>query len=193
MFWFLSIPIVGFFVFKNLIEFNWLMLGGHGSEAPSLTEYPFLAFVFTVFVGCFATGLVSLAPIGLACFVGSLPERSGVVDASYPLVTLREKSGISGTFYFLGAGSIRDVQYYFWYRRNIDGSISGGRTYREKGVRIYEIKDDSVPRMVTFKTKNQSSGLGVIWWLLTIDPRDDVDWCPDFYIPVGSIKEGYEL
>jgi hypothetical protein len=188
MLWFLTVPVIGFFVFKNLIEGDWLMLDG----GRDFWQWPFLGIVFTIFFGCFITAFISAFPLGFAAYLGSLPEVIGVQDTEYPLVALREKDGMSGNF-FLGSGTIRDVQYYFWYRRNSNGSISGGKTYREPGVEIRETEDGSTPKMVTFKTQYVSPNIaGVLWWV-ALDMRDETSWCPRFYIPKGSVKEGYTL
>ena len=185
MLWLAAIPFIIFFTFWDLV----------GSCFPDLCAYSdhrsFLAWCFLIAVGCFASGLISAVPIGIACFIGSLPDRTGRKDQEYPLVALRERDGVQGNFYFLGAGSIRDAQYYFWYRRNPGGDVSGGKTYRGPGVRIYE--GSETPKMVTFKTEYVNPGIESWLWLVGLDMRDETDWCPDFYIPTGSIKEGYVL
>jgi hypothetical protein len=191
MIWLLPIPFVLFFTFKNLIDGDWLMID---REFEHFWQWPFLAIAFTIFVGLFISALISGALIGVGCAIGSMPERVGIEDKTYDLVTLRERDGVNGQFYFLGAGSIHDVQYYFWYRRNADGTIAGGKTVRAPGVRIHEIADGSAPRMMTFRTVYSNAIFNsVLWQLLALDPRDEADWFPDFYIPKGSIKEGYAL
>jgi len=185
MIWILSIPFIIFFTFKDLIGSNFppcYHCDGRG----------FLNWCFLIFVGCCISFIISLVPIGIATFIGSIPERNGIKDKEYPLVSLRERDGISGQFYFLGSGSINDVQYYFWYRRNSGGDISGGKTIRGPGVRIYET-DNSEAKMITFKTEYKNRNVSRWLWIIGIDGRDDEDWCPDFYIPKGSIKEGYQL
>ncbi len=182
MIWYLTVPLIFFFTFKNLIQGDWLDISG---------RWTFLAAVFTIFAGCLISLLISAIPFGLSCWIGSMPNRVGKPNSPFPLIALREKDGIQGRSYFLGAGFINDTQYYFWYRRSTDGSISGGKTVRQPEVRIYE--EDSQPRMVTFHTE-YTNPLAEKWlWVVGTDVRDDEDWCPDFYIPKGSIKEGFSL
>jgi hypothetical protein len=183
MVWYLIIPVFAFYTFKNLYQ------SGFPQFAPT-AHRNFLEWVFLIVMGSVISSVLSLVPVGLSCFVGSLPDCQGVANPPYPLVTLREKDGQSGRF-FLGSGSINDMQYYFWYRRNPDGSVSGGKTTRQPGVRIFE--DDKFPHMVTFHTEYKSPLAQKYLWLVGTDIRDDSIWCPDFYLPKGSVREGFEL
>jgi hypothetical protein len=183
MLWLLTLPIIWFYTFKNIC---------YDSNFPTFDdERNFLGWAFAIFVSAFISFLISLVPLIIASIIGSWPERRGVADRKYPLVALREKDGQSGRAYFLGAGFIEDVQYYFWYRRNSDGSISGGKTVRDPGVRIYE--DASEPYMQTFKTEYANPGVKKYLWLFGIDSRGDESWNPTFHIPAGSVQEGYKL
>ncbi len=184
MIWLLLIPVIIYLTFQNMITSDFPVLdhaGGHRN---------FLEWCFTIGVACFISGLISLVPLGIGIFLGSLPYRVGKFDREYPLIALREKDGASGQFYFLGAGSVNNVQYYFWYRKNGD-HIEGGKTVRASGVRIYQ--DNRGPCMVTFKTQYVSPVWGQIGWMLFLDVSDLEGWYPDFHIPAGSIKEGFSL
>jgi hypothetical protein len=165
-----------FFTFSNMIK----------SENLST----FLDWCFVLFVSCFISALISTVPFGISAFIGSRPQTKGIKDAEFPLVALREKDGVKGNFYFLGAGVINDQQYYFWYIKNSDGSISGGKTYRCPEVRIYE--QDGVPKMVTYKYEYKNKWIKKYLWIIGIDLRNN-EYYEDFYIPKGSIKEGYNL
>lgn len=184
MIWYLFIPAIVFLTFKNLIASGFPDLEG---QHPTT----FLGWIFLIFVGLAISGIISLAPFGISCWIGSIPEVIGRPNPEFPLIALREKDGISGKFYFLGAGSINSTEYYFWYRKNSDGSISGGKTARQSGVRIWE--DDDHPHMVTFHTEYANPLARKLLWIVGTDMRDDEQWCPDFYIPKGSIKEGFLL
>jgi len=111
-------------------------------------------------------------------------------------MTLQVKDGHQGAF-FLGTGMIENTMYYFWYRRNEDGSVSGGKTARSEGVRIFDnIEVGGSPYMQTYKTSYVSKFWSKCIWLIGIDrsKEDDEDsWCPSFHIPAGSIKEGFVL
>lgn len=188
MIWLLMIPVIIFFTFKTL----WLS-GFPGFHYVGLWDRNFLEWCFFLFVGGFISFIISLVPVGLACAIGSMPETHGIKDKEYPLVALREKDGIKGRFYFLGAGSIDDCQYYFWYRRDQNGAVSGGKTTREPGVKIYDTKNNDKPSMVTFREEYKNKKTEQWLWIIGIDMRDTTDFCPDFYIPKGSIKDGYSL
>jgi hypothetical protein len=150
----------------------------------------FLEWVFTVFAGCFIAFLISLVPLGIAYGIGAIPKRKGVMCEEFELISLKEKDGITGRF-FLGTGFIEGIEYYFWYRKNENGSISGGKTQRQEGVEIYE--KDETPKMITFETDYTNKYVKYFIWIIGIDRRGDVSWCPRFIIPKGSIKEGYTL
>lgn len=182
MLWFGFVPLIMFFTFHGM--YNDPVLGG-GHE-PRM----FIEWCFFIFSGCFLSALISLVPIGIAIYIGSLPELVGTKDQEYPLIALREKDGFSGQGYFLGAGFIGDKQYYFWYRRDPKGYISGGKTVREPHVDIYET--EGIPKMVTSKTAYANEHIKKWYWLIGLDLRDP-DWCDRFYIPKGSIKEGFTL
>jgi hypothetical protein len=179
MIWYLTIPFIVFFTFKNMIQ----------SDFPDGSHRNFLEWAFLLIVSTFFSALLSLIPFGVSCLIGSIPKVTGIADAPYPLIALREKDGTTGRF-FLGSGTINDSQYYFWYRRAPDGSVRGGKTYREAGVRIWESDD---PHMTTFHPEYKNVWAKKLLWLVGTDLRDTETFCPDFYIPKGSIKEGFEL
>lgn len=186
MLWFLSIPVIVYFTFVSLMH----------SGFPEVVLCPdgyrrnFLEWCFLIFVGCVLSVLISLVPVGISVWIGSLPEIHGIKDTEYPLVALREKDGMAGRFYFLGAGSINSAEYYFWYRKNPNGSVSGGKTYRSPGVEVYEHTGE--PIMITFKTEYKNK-LAKYIWIIGLDIRKEGRWWPWFYIPKGSIKEGFVL
>jgi hypothetical protein len=184
MIWILTMPVIWFFAFKNIC---------YDSNFPEFGHEPrnFLGWAIALLVGVVVSFLLSLIPVWIATFIGGMPERIGKPAKRYPLVALREKDGAAGRFFFLGAGSLEDVQYYFWYRKNDDGSVSGGKTERESGVRIYE--DTDAPYMQTFKAEYKAPSVARYLWLVGMDMRSEEDWFPDFHIPAGSIKEGYVL
>ena len=182
MLWCIFIPIILYLTYKNLAAdtFMW--------DTPATRS--FLTWCGFVFWTCFTSALISTVPIGLAIYIGSLPAYYGIIDQEYELITLREKDGFSGRSYFLGVGYIHDTQYYFWYRKDPQGYISGGKTLRNSCVELYETTD--TPKMVTFKTVYVSPSVAKWWWLVGIDVRGP-KWCDRFFIPKGSIKEDFTL
>lgn len=183
MIWLLTIPIIVYFTFCNL----------YASGFPGF--YPehhrnFLEWCGLIFASGLFSVLISLVPMGIGIAIGSGFETIAVEDEEYPLVALRQQDGFKGRSYFLGAGMIQDQQYYFWYRKHGDG-ISGGKTIREPGVNIYE--DNENPRMVTFRSEYRSKWIEKYGWIIGIDTLEDDKWCPEFYIPAGSIREEIQL
>lgn len=182
MIWLLMIPAIVILTFRSLIISDFPGMDGE--------DRGFLSWVVVLFLGCLISGVISLVPLGLGSWIGSIPARQGIEDHRYPLVALREKDGVSGRF-FLGSGLIESQEYYFWYRRNPDASVSGGKTLRQPCVTIYE--DNAVPTMVTFKTaytdKNTENWLRFVG----LDMRESEHWCEVFHIPPGSIAAGYSL
>lgn len=150
----------------------------------------FLGWVAVFVVGAFLSAFIALAPLGAAAFIGSLPKVHGVPDATYPLVALRQQDGFEGRSYFLGSGMIESREYYFWYRQNADGSVSGGKTYREPGVTIFT---SETPRMTTYRTEYVDPNVSKWMPWFGLDMRSATKWCDTFEIPSGSIKQGFSL
>lgn len=184
MLWYLVMAVVVLLTFRETIRmeiFDPLNGGDRG----------FLGWVGCIAIATFFSGIISLVPMGAGVFIGGLPARIGVPDQTYPLVALREKDGFAGQSYFLGIGHIDSEEYYFWYRKNPDGSVSGGRTLRDECSRIYE--QPAAPSMTTFKTAYKNPSVSAWIWIIGIDTREDEDWCPDFSVPAGTIQQGYVL
>jgi len=180
MIWLLTIPVIFYLTFTEMLQSYPFNRGDNG----------FLEWCMLVFMTCLIGCLISLVPIGIAALIGSIPKIHGAIDKKFPLVALKEKDGFEGHSYFLGIGYIQDTQYYFWYRRNENGSISGGKTKRTSGVEIYE--EEGTPTMITF-TSEYKNPLSKYIVLIGLDLRDDEQWCDRFIIPKGSIKENYSL
>jgi hypothetical protein len=182
MLWVLTIPVIWYLTFREMII--------SGFPDPESSHRGFLSWVFCLFVSAFISVLISLVPLGIAAFIGSLPKRHGIESHRFELVALREKDGVNGRF-FLATGSLESTEYYFWYRKDKDGSIRGGKTRRASGVRIWQ--DAQTPCMVEFETKYERKHVEQWLWIVGLDMRDGEDWCPAFHIPPNSIKEGYQL
>lgn len=180
MIWLLTIPIIYYLTFTELMQG---IIFAHSDKG-------FLDWVTLIFFSFFFGSLISLVPFGISALIGTIPKIHGVVDKKYPLIAIKEKDGFTGQLYFLGIGYIKDTQYYFWYRKNENGSISGGKTERTSGVEIYE-KEES-PTMITFRSEYKNPFAKYIW-LIGIDLRCKKQWCDRFIIPKGSVKENYSL
>lgn len=180
MIWWLVALAITVLTFRSLLNSGFPGLEGE--------RRGFLSWVALFVAGVFLSGFISLAPFGAAAYIGSLPKRHGVVDGVYPLVALRQQDGFEGHSYFLGTGMIESREYYFWYRREA-GGVAGGKTYREPCVGLYE---GQAATMTTFRSEYLDPNVSK--WLpwVGVDLRSD-DWCVNFTIPPGSIKEGFSL
>lgn len=180
MIWFIGIVLIIFFTFRS----DFLR--------DNLDD--FLDWAVYIMVSSIIAFLISLVPLGLWLFIGSIPERVGVKAAEFELIALKDRDGFSGRFYFLGMGTLNDEQYYFWYRKNKDGSISGGKTPRHPEVLINELDDiGAKPIMVTYKTVYTNKLVQKYIWLIGYDRSGQEESWPRFIIPKGSIKQDITL
>ena len=77
MIWLLLIPVIIYLTFQNMITSDFPVLdhaGGHRN---------FLEWCFTIGVACFISGPISLVPLGIGIFLGSLPDRVGKFGRCY--------------------------------------------------------------------------------------------------------------
>jgi hypothetical protein len=172
MIWLLPMPIVIFFIFKNL----WF------DDDPG----EFLDWFITGLFGCVFSGLA----FGLLCGGAIL---TGLAFSTHPeetshstLEAIRDKDGITGTF-FLGSGVIKGDQYYFYYERMQDGGFRPGKVYAGSGVRVYE-EDRTDAELVTFKWELNAS-----WAWLVAFPVNTGGYSYDFHVPKGTIRTGYTM
>lgn len=186
MIWYLALPPMWILALYDIYKSGFP--GFHEGYSRNFLEWCFMLFVWVSI-----SLILSLIMWGISSALGTIPEREGKADKKYPLIALREKDGMVGQF-FLGSGYVGSTEYYFWYRKNEDGSVSGGRDQRCPGVRIYEDAAADGAYMQTFKThyKNQFFD-SLFWFFIAIDMRDSTGWSSDFHIPLGSIKSGYIL
>lgn len=183
MIWFVALLVCVVLAARDLYEADWPTLGG---------ERNFLDWCIYLATVAFVGALLAIPIIGFGCIIGSQQPRIGNLEHTYPLVALRQQDGFSGHSYFLGAGEIEDRQYYFWYRRNADGTVSGGKTVRDPCSSI-TLDASAAPAMSTYQTAYLRPEVSWVWNLFGIDARSNADWCPAFTIPPGSIKEGFSL
>ena len=140
---------------------------------------------FTLFSAVF-----SLIPLGIAAGCAAL---TGLAFDTHPekvstdhLVAIRDKDGVVGNF-FLGSGMIRGDQYYFYYRKNKDGSVTPDKVYAGQGVRVYE-EDRADATLDTYEWK-----LNKPWaWWVSISVNNG-GWSYKFYVPKGTVRTGYTM
>lgn len=173
MIWMLGIPVVLFFVAKQLFGDPFMREG--------FVDYTLLCCL-TVMM----TGLGSIPLFGIAFGLGALFETHPEVVNNYTLVSIRDKDGVTGQF-FLGSGMIQSEQYYFYYFKNADGSVTPGRVRAGQGVRVYE-EDRTTAELVEFHWELNKS-----WaWTVAFPVHDD-GWSWKFYVPKGTVRTGYTM
>lgn len=172
MLWFAAVPIWGYFVFSDM--FN----------DPS--PHGVVGYMMTGLLALILTGIGALPCAGIAALLGVFfkchPEKSG----SWALVTLRDKDGVKGSF-FLGSGTIETQPYFFYYKKNPDGSFQPGKVSASSDVRIYE-EDRQDASMVEWNWE-----LNKPWAYLIAFPHNTGGYALDFHVPKGTIRTGYTM
>lgn len=173
MIWFVPFAIAAFLIWREML-FGW----AHPTDAVEWALIPVMATFVTLIPGGICLGLA---------FLCGLPfHAEPTLSSTDQLVALREKDGIQGTF-FLGTGTINDVQYCFYYERNRDGSFSPGKVRMGDWVRIYEEdRQDATMETSTWNVRNQ-----FVWFIGIASGEGGHSY--DFHVPRGTIKQGYSL
>ena len=99
-----------------------------------------------------------------------------------PLVAINDGSSMSGDF-FLGCGSIDEVDYYFYYYNTSDGGIKRSEV-PVKVSTIYEV-DTHTPRIEIYKFEFESDSMND--WLIDSDTRTAYK----IYVPKGSVRRHF--
>lgn len=99
-----------------------------------------------------------------------------VKNEDYPLVQLKNETGMSGSF-FLASGSIGLREYYFFRYQMPDGGIKSGKV-RAEAVTIYEIT--GTPRFTAIISYDSSSE---VWSMSKVI----------FYIPPNSVQRYFQI
>lgn len=173
MIWFLLGLIGVFFVFKGVLF----------GDSPPESGLEWIMMSFEALV-------MSLIPMGaaagLAALIGTQFDTKPVLVQTDTLTTIRDKDGLTGSF-FLGTGSIKGDQYYFYYRRLADGGVSPGKVYAGSGVRVYE-EERADATLQTYEWKLISD-----WaWLVAL-PVNSGGYSFDFHVPSGTVKQGFSM
>ena len=101
-----------------------------------------------------------------------------------PLVSMSTGDGIKGRF-FLGGGSIDDVQYFFYYTRSNDGSMRRVKIEQDMAVIYEDIDNPSNAYAVIYENKRVMAGIEL--------NEPPVTTRIDFHIPKGSITQSFEM
>lgn len=173
MIWLLP-PIVIF----GLAVWEWVIKDPLGDSILDYVMMFFLAAMIAMVTAAFS--LMAGMLIGLA--FPAHPVKSGET----PLVALRDKDGIQGSF-FLGSGYIEDKQYYFFYAQQPDGAFTPGKVEANRWVRVYE-QERSDAVLITYRWEANSR-----WaqWLSV--PVNAIGNSYDIHVPRGTVRRGYTM
>jgi hypothetical protein len=173
MIWMLAALVGVFFIFHDMLfgryppreVLDWMML--------------------TMAAACF-----SIVPLGvgagIAAIIGLAFKTKPIVVSRKTLITIRDKDGVSGRF-FLGSGMVEGDQYYFYYAKNDDGSVSPGRVRADGRVRVYE-EDREDAQLVNWEWE-----LVAPWAYLVAFPVTGDKWSCDFHVPKGTVRTGFTM
>lgn len=142
------------------------------------------------FLGLLVWGALSILAcipwFGLATFIGLAFPTNAIMESKTELAALRVKDGVEGHF-FLGSGTVEGKQYYFYYLKNEDGSLTPAKVNADEDVKIYEEeRKDATLVKYNAEFKNE---IAYIIGVPTMQGKKSVE----FHVPVGTVKIGYEM
>lgn len=152
--------------------------------APESIGGYFFAGLFYLFI-CGAAGGVS----GLIAYgIGQLYPTHPVEIERASLVAIRDKDGVSGTF-FLGTGYIEGKPYYFYYKKLSSSIFQPGKVEADGSVTVYE-EQRTGAELVTFANK-----IAYPWWawLVSLPYPSGSTYTYAFHVPQGTIRTGYSM
>jgi hypothetical protein len=185
MLWFLIIPVLWFFMFREM----W-----NATEAYAMLTWPhsFVGWCGTAFgmFGCaFIGGLIAG---GIASGLGSYVDKAKIWHLedrrTEKLVAVRDKDGVNGAItggLFLVAGYFESRPYYFYYTEDSTGAMRPDKINVSRSIFIHEIKEGD-PRLVTRQWDN-----GRPW--IDLFAITDGGWQYHFYVPEGTVKRGFGM
>lgn len=173
MIWFLTIPVMFILTFRELV-----IKDRYGGVFDAIMG-TFVSIILSVVIG-------GLPAAGLALFIGSKIHAHPVLSRTDTLVSLHTKDGEQGTF-FLGSGTVNGVQYYFFYRKNSDGSFGPGRVYADDAVRVYE-EPRTDASMLTYDWVKDADEENIFSF-----PVNAGGHSYDFHVPTGTILRGFSM
>ena len=174
MIWFLTVPAMFVLTFREFV-----IKDPYHQSAFDVIMGTFMSLFLSVLIG-------GLPAAGLALFIGSQIHARPVLSRTDTLVSLHTKDGVQGTFY-LGSGSINGSQYYFFYRKNGDGSFVPGRVYADDAVRVYE-ETRTDASMLTYDWVKGSDEVNLFSF-----PVNAGGHSYDFHVPTGTILRGFSM
>jgi len=140
--------------------------------------------IFSCFMSLITTFISAFVIFMTAYHLGQYKE----IDIYYQnIISMRNNSKTEGSF-FLGSGSINQVEYYFYFYKTKDGGIKRDKVSTRYAT-IHETNDKSPRVEWTMVTKAWP------WWLKIYKSMSDIERLGDFrvYVPEGTIIERFEL
>lgn len=174
MIWFLFVPFMGVLIFHSMFS-DTIMYSG-----------TILSFIVTLFFATFFTALTALPAAGAAGLCGFFFDSHRVETGRTPLIALRDKDGIAGTF-FLGSGMIQNAPYYFFYRSMKDGGFKPDKVELAGGVRVYE-EDRADALLIEYAWE-----LNQEWAWIIAFPHSAGGYMAEFRVPKGTIRQGFSI
>lgn len=166
--------ILGFFV-------SWFLIAKFFYDEYSyLFEAIFLGFLIGFLFLLLSFGIIYTSVVAL------LPNVTNTY--SIPIVSLKDKSGIEGSF-VLGSGTIKDKDYYIYYSKTQDGGYKRNKVLAEN-VTIYQTNNEAPNLRLTETTplKNETTKF---WIGETEIFKDQSDI--KFIVPENTIIEQFKL
>jgi hypothetical protein len=169
------LPIIAFIITFVLMLRSWLRDFG-----TALGDWAFGA----VIAGLMAiVGALAAFMIGMGVFAIWGPDAQYESQYTVPLVAMQDNTGVRGSF-FLGSGGIGSASKYVYYYGTQETGYIQSWVYTDEAV-VYEVPGLTEPRIEVIEDVRDTSK----WY--GIGFNDDPRYA--FYIPVGSIVQGYNL
>lgn len=136
----------------------------------------------------FITVLAFVVAVGMGCFCRLFFHKHEVSKWRDDLAVIRVKDETTGNS-FLGSGSIKGDQYYFFYYKNDDGSVTPGKIESSWRVKVYEEdRKDAVLETSIYVEDNPR--LANIFSIAGSDPGSNTF---KFHVPKGTVIQGFSM
>lgn len=140
--------------------------------------------IFLMFVGALVGALVSMM-LSSALYKSKVPLAKSRIDIS----AMSDGTSMYGHF-FLGSGTIKDVQYYYYYELLDNGGFKQNKVTVSNTV-IFE-SEDTTGYMVTFTYVLPDNHWAKGWIVDGCDCSSEKDTY-EFHIPKGSVQREFKL
>jgi len=139
-----------------------------------------VSVIMTLIAGFIGAGIGIIIAIGIGVF---LPSEY-VLDNQIEIVALKDNRSIEGDF-FLGCGSINSEFYYFFYKKEKDGSLTFDKIAANSHTKIYE--EERKDGMIEIFEKRFIKESHYIFGVPFDSPKCKI------HVPKGSVLRQFEL